>query len=244
MGENVSIDKLIVMNDVSGLAGKSTNFSNFLTVSRKYGFSCIYVFHTIYPNRQNWDMIMSQMHIFIYFPGSIHNNKILKTLSLFVNQQKNTYLPNRQIWLNKLYYEISNSKGKKCLTIDTGVINEFGPGKFRTSSEDGEQQTCYFNKNNSDSYFKSFISQRVQAEPITFSIFKEKSDINFQDKNLDFHIKSSVLNGDFKGQLQQFSSENIRNGPNRNSRLYDNITESTIAPKQERSRESARQDRK
>ena len=130
------------------------------------------------------------------------------------------------------------------MTIDTGVINGFGPGKFRTSSEDGEQQTCYFNKNNSDSYFKSFISQRVQAETITFSIFKEKSDINFQDKNLDFHIKSSVLNGDFKGQLQQFSSENIRNGPNRNSRLYDNITESTIAPKQERSRESARQDRK
>ena len=84
----------------------------------------------------------------------------------------------------------------------------------------------------------------MQAEPITFSIFKEKSDINFQDKNLDFHIKSSVLNGDFKGQLQQFSSENIRNGPNRNSRLYDNITESTIVPKQERSRESARQDRK
>ena len=130
------------------------------------------------------------------------------------------------------------------MKIDTRDINEFGPGKFRTSAEDGEQQTCYFNKNNSDSYFKSFISQRVQAETITFSIFKEKSDINFQDKNLDFHVKSSVLNGDFKGQLQQFSSENIRNGPNRNSRLYDNITESTIVPKQERSRESARQDRK
>ena len=135
-------------------------------------------------------------------------------------------------------------KKKKCLTIDTRDINEFGPGKFRTSAEDGEQQTCYFNTNNSDSYFKIFISQRVPAEPIIFSILKVKSDINFQDKNLDIDIKSSVLNGDFKGQLQQFSSENIRNGPNRNSRLYDNITESTIAPKQERSRESARQDRK
>ena len=96
---------------------------------------------------------MSQTHIFNFFPGSIHNSKILKTLSLFANQQKNTYLPNRQVWLNKLYYEISNSKEKKCLTIDTRDINEFGPGKFRTNAENGEQQTCYFNKNNSDSYF-------------------------------------------------------------------------------------------
>ena len=184
MGENLTIDKLIVMDDVSALDDKSSNFLNFLTVSRKYGFSRVYVFHTIN-----------------FFPGSIHNSKILKTLSLFANQQKNTYLPNQQIWLNKLYYEISNSKEKKCLRVDTRDVNEFGPGKYRTSAEDGEQQICYFNKNNSDSYFKSFISQRAQAEPIIFSIFKTKSDINVQDKNLDIHIKSSLLNGDFKEQL-------------------------------------------
>ena len=29
MGENLTIDKLIIMDDVSGLADKSTNFSNF-----------------------------------------------------------------------------------------------------------------------------------------------------------------------------------------------------------------------
>ena len=88
MGENLMIDKLIVMDDVSGLADKSTNFSNFLKVSRKYGFSCVYVFHTIYPNRQNWEILMSQTHIFKFSPGSIHNSKILKILSLFVNRQK------------------------------------------------------------------------------------------------------------------------------------------------------------
>ena len=86
-------------------------------------------------------MIMSQTHILNFFPGSIHNSKILKTLSLFANCQKNTYLPNRQVWLNKLYYEISNSRETKCLTVDTRDINEFGPGKFRTSAEDGKQQT-------------------------------------------------------------------------------------------------------
>ena len=97
MGENLMKDKLIVMDNVSGLADKSTDFSNFLTVSRKYGFSCVYVFHTIYPYRQNWEILMSQTHIFNFFPGSIHNSKILKILSLFANRQKNTYLPNLQI---------------------------------------------------------------------------------------------------------------------------------------------------
>ena len=67
LGEEMTIDKVVVMNNVSGLADKSDVFSNFLTVSRKYGLSCVYIFHTIYPNRQNWEMIMSQTHVFNFF---------------------------------------------------------------------------------------------------------------------------------------------------------------------------------
>ena len=59
LGENLIVDKLIVMDNVSGLADKSEDFSNFLTVSRKYGFSCVYIFHTIYPGRKSWEMRMS-----------------------------------------------------------------------------------------------------------------------------------------------------------------------------------------
>ena len=95
LGENSLINKLIIMDDVSGLADKSQDFSNFLTVSRKYGFSCVYVFHTIYPGRQNWEMIMSQTHIFNFFPGSIHNSRILKTLALLQADRKtHIYLTN------------------------------------------------------------------------------------------------------------------------------------------------------
>ena len=119
LGEKLKVNKLIVMDDVSGLADKSEDFSNFLTVSRKYGFSCVYVFHTIYPGRQGWEMIMSQTHIFNFFPGPVHSSRILKTLTVFASRQKNTYLPNQQVWLNKLYFKISNSKEKKCLKIDT-----------------------------------------------------------------------------------------------------------------------------
>ena len=143
MGELPVVNKLIVMDDVSGLADKSEEFSNFLTVSRKYGFSCLYVFPTIYPGRQGWQMIMSQTHIFNFFPGSIHSSRILKTLSFFASRQKNSYIPNQQVWLNRLYFQISNSKETKCLTIDTREVNELGPEKFRTFADNEYEQTCY-----------------------------------------------------------------------------------------------------
>ena len=57
MGE-LPVNRLIILDDVSGLADKSDKFSNFLTVTRKYGFSCLYVFQRIYPGRQSWEMII------------------------------------------------------------------------------------------------------------------------------------------------------------------------------------------
>ena len=117
LGELPVVTRLIILDDVSGLADKSEEFSNFLTVTRKYGFSCLCVFHMIYPDRQSWEMIMSQTHIFNFFPGSIHSSRILKTLSLFASRQKKTYIPNQQIWLNRLYFQISNSKEKNVLQL-------------------------------------------------------------------------------------------------------------------------------
>ena len=49
----MALDKVIAMDNVFGLADKSDEFANFLTVSRKYGLTCVYIFHMIYPTRQN-----------------------------------------------------------------------------------------------------------------------------------------------------------------------------------------------
>ena len=43
------MDCLIVMDDVLGVADISKKFANFLTVSRKFGNHCVYVFHVIAP---------------------------------------------------------------------------------------------------------------------------------------------------------------------------------------------------
>ena len=48
------LDRLIVMDDVSGVADVSKKFSNFATVSRKFGYNYVYVFHLILPASQIW----------------------------------------------------------------------------------------------------------------------------------------------------------------------------------------------
>ena len=50
-GENKIMDRLIVMDDVSGLVDSCKEFADFLTITQKYRYHCIYVFHIIIPDR-------------------------------------------------------------------------------------------------------------------------------------------------------------------------------------------------
>ena len=77
-GEKSERDKLIVLDDVSGLADDSKKFVNFLTVARKYSYNCVYIFHTIYPEKANWRSILSQTNIFNIFPASVSLNVVKK----------------------------------------------------------------------------------------------------------------------------------------------------------------------
>ena len=51
-GENKKLDRLIVMVEISGVADISKKFANFLTVSRKFGYNYVDVFHLIISSRQ------------------------------------------------------------------------------------------------------------------------------------------------------------------------------------------------
>ena len=74
------MDRLIVMDDVSGVADVSKKFANFLTVSRKFVYHCLYVFHVISPSTQIWQKIISQTNILNIFPASVPNNTVSKIL--------------------------------------------------------------------------------------------------------------------------------------------------------------------
>ena len=81
-GEKSVHDRLIVFDDVSGLADDSKKFVSFLTVARKYSYNCVYIFHTIYPEKANWRTILSQTNIYHIFPATVSLNKFWKGLVL------------------------------------------------------------------------------------------------------------------------------------------------------------------
>lgn len=155
---------------------------------------------------------MAETHLFNFFPGSIHSGKILKTFSLFATRYKNTYVPTHNVWLSKLYFDISTAKQKQCLTVDTCTINDLGPGKFRTQADNNIKQICYYSRNKSDTHSNSFLATRKQTlqNDIKFSINKIITSLNSSDVryiNLTNESKN-VDNDTFQSKLQQLSGAN------------------------------------
>ena len=107
------------------------------------------------------------------------------------------------------------------MAIDTRDVNELGPGKFRTSSDNREKQTCYSNKNKSDTHFTSFFAKQTQVEPIKFSIVKPNFNFEVVNKSLEVDLNKSVANGQLKRQLQQVSSEDFNIGRSYRSEITE-----------------------
>ena len=92
-GEKTIRDQLIVKDKVFGLAGKSKRFASFLNVAFKFIYTCVYIFHIIYPEKSVWRTILSQTKTFNIFPASIflaHVRKILESVSIKNNRK---YIP-------------------------------------------------------------------------------------------------------------------------------------------------------
>ena len=144
-------------------------------------------------------MILSQTKMFNFFPGSVEASSIVRILSSFGSRYRNTYIPNRNIWINRLYFDISNSKLKQCLTIDTRDVNDLGPGKFRTQADSGTEKICYYNRNKKDTSFNSFLATRKETSSpseINFSIVKVIDNVNKRNVNFDINDELS----DFKNE--------------------------------------------
>ena len=148
---------------------------------------------------------MSQTQIFNFFPGSVHSGTINRTLVLFANSYRNTYLPVRNVWLNRLYFDISNSRQKQCLTVDTRDVNDFGPGKFRAQANNGTRQICYFNRNKTDTSFSSFLETREQTSQkgvIKFSIDKVIRALNRAHSLVVSDLRSETKGSRFESGCQ------------------------------------------
>ena len=201
-GENKKLDRLIIMDDVSGVANVSKNFVNFLTVSRKFGYNCVYVFQVIVPSSQIWQKIISQTNIINIFPASVSYNTVSKIIQSICILQSKKYVPARSLWLNRVFSDLANSHEKHCLTIDCGYLNKNGPGRYRSSADNPEKQVCYFNKPGDDVFYNTFISERIKEdkykEGIYFKIEKVRGNNdkeNFDAKRiLDLDVEDGSSN--------------------------------------------------
>ena len=97
MGKNKKLDRLIIIDDVSGVADVSEKFANFLTISRKFVYNCDYAFHVIVPASQIWQKIISQTNIFNIFPASVPHNTVVKIIRSNCILQSKKYVPARSL---------------------------------------------------------------------------------------------------------------------------------------------------
>ena len=158
-GENKIFYKLIVMNNVSGLEDKSNNFSNFLTLCRKLGYICLYIFHVIYPTKFTWQIILSQTKTFNIFTFTIQLGIILKILTNNCDRQTINYISARDLWINRFYISLSNESKSSCLSTD---CRKSGPAKYRTNADNNLEQFCYYGQNKKDRLLSKFLDKGVE----------------------------------------------------------------------------------
>ena len=192
-GEKIIRDRLIVFDDVSGLADNSNKFVNFLTVARKYKYNCVYIFHTIYPEKATWKTILSQTNIFNIFPASVSLNSVKRILDGSCVRKTTKYIPRSLLWINRLFIELANKSQKVCLTLDCSNTNRDGPSRFRSDADNPDKQVCYFNTPTDEQVYNEFIARRIKSKELKDEIQFEITDVKSKsNKNVVFDVSNKI----------------------------------------------------
>ena len=134
-----------------------------MTFAQKYNYNCVYIFHTIYPEKANWRTILSQTNIYNIFPVTVPLNSVRKILEGTCIRKTSKYIPQASLWISRLFIELANRNDKICLTLDCSNTNKDRPGRFRTEADNLDFQSCYFNSANNKHVYNGFISERIKT---------------------------------------------------------------------------------
>ena len=220
-GEKIDRDRLIVFDDVSGLADNSNKFVNFLTVARKYKYNCVYIFHTIYPEKAAWKTILSQTNIFNIFPASVSLNSVKRILDGSCVRKTTKNIPRSLWWINRLFIELANKNQKVCLTLDCSNTNRDGPSRFRSEADNPEKQVCYFNTPTDEQVYNEFIAKRIKSKELLKDIYFEITDIKSKtNKNVVFNLSTEIEklvdeNGTTRSRFSDSRTETFAGSNNR-----------------------------
>ena len=192
------------MDDVSGVADTSKKFANFLIVSRKFGYNCVYVFHVIVPTSQIWQKIISQTNVLNIFLASVTHNIVAKIIQSNCVLQSKKYVSARSRSLNRVFTDLANSHEKHCLAIDCGYMNKNEPGRYGSSADNPEKQVCYFNKPNDDIFYNTFVSERIQGEKYDKEIYFKTEKVRGNADKENFDAKRTLEDGAANARSSEF----------------------------------------
>ena len=201
------MDRLIVMDDVSGIVDNCKKFAEFLAVCRKYRYNCIYVIHIIMRENQIWKKILPQTNIFNIFPSSVPYNTVAKILQSNCRQTTKKYVPACSMCA-RVFADHANTDERHCLTIDCSGVNKNSPDRYRTQSDDPEKQVCYFNNPCDNELYNAFISNRIKTEDFSSGIYFKVDRVQGKNKTCD---AEKTLKQD--GMQDQFSKPDTNSEP-------------------------------
>ena len=89
----------------------------------------------------------------------------MKILTNNCNRETINYTPPRDLWLNKLYFFISNEQKNSGLTMD---CRNSGPAKYRTNADNDFEQFCYYAQKKKDRLYNKFLAKRIDKDNKNF----------------------------------------------------------------------------
>ena len=210
IGEKTKYDALVVFDDMSTIADKSRLFGHFLTVSRKFNYVCVYIFHMINSKDSDlWNIISSQTHIYCFLNIGTLSPKIKSLISdncIRSVYDKNTYLPRSNMWLTKLITGLSNNHTKEHVLIDNRESCS-SSCKIRSRSDELKTQICYYPIENDNRFFNKYTTVRDSYKDDRF-VLSHLVGNTLGGENIHFKLREESLkldnNSDSINNLEEY----------------------------------------
>ena len=84
-------------------ADELKKFASFLTVGHKCNYTCVYIFHIIYPEKTILRTILSQTNIFNIFPIGVSLSHVRRILESVCIRKTRKYSLLSSLWISRLF---------------------------------------------------------------------------------------------------------------------------------------------
>ena len=244
MGENNRFKSLVIFDDMSTIADKSKAFSHFLMVSRKYGYTCVYILHNLMQNNSDiWQLILANTKIIVLFKSATISSPIVNIL--YQNAVRNTskYIPRQDLWLFNVYKdlyknnEVGNVSSSPHLMIDNQPENDNTLGRFRSSTDSRIRQVCFFPCDGNNRRYVKYWASPITKDSNTFSIREitgmticgEKYKRLFIKENEEFNDNIGIINSESSDKNFHLATNRRRERINDESTTTESTTNSVIS---------------